>query len=289
VTMKITSSSAVVLPTKKSQIAESLSDYTILLYGAKKIGKTTLCAEFPNPFFICTEPGTKALSVLSYRVRVWREMQSIIKQLTERDSSDPYCETVIVDTVDMLYEIAFDSVCKEHAIDHPSDEKDFGKTWREIKTKFSKAIVDLASLQHSGLILISHDTEKEITVSSSEMSEAGEITFSTDTTERVQPTMGKQALGEVEGLVDIIAHYGYRSRERVISIRGDEHLMAGSRLQKNFSTVAGKPVIQIPCGKSPKEAYTNLISAFNGKQATVDGSPIPHKKPIVLLKKGARV
>ncbi len=44
-----------ILPTQRSQIAESLEDYSMLIYGQKKIGKTTLLAEFLEAFFLMFE------------------------------------------------------------------------------------------------------------------------------------------------------------------------------------------------------------------------------------------
>lgn len=59
------------LPTEKKQPKQKLEDYSILLYGQPKIGKSTFCSQMDMPLFLATEPGLEALSV-------WGEFESII-------------------------------------------------------------------------------------------------------------------------------------------------------------------------------------------------------------------
>ena len=51
-----------------------------------------------------------------------------------------------------------------------------------------------------------------------------------------------------------------------MQLRGDETIYAGTAPANNFLTPAGEPVFAIPMGKSSKEAYRNIINAFNNKQ-----------------------
>ena len=50
---------------------EELRAFSMLIYGSKKIGKTTLASRFPNPYFLALEPGTKALRVRSSACPTW--------------------------------------------------------------------------------------------------------------------------------------------------------------------------------------------------------------------------
>ena len=269
----------VVLPDDVSEPSDALSDYSMLLYGAKKIGKTTLCAEFPDPLFLSTEPGTKALRVRSVQVPDWLTMVAAVEALEVRLKKDPdYCKTIAVDTVDLVYEYAFNYVCKKVGVTHPTEANDFGQTWRAVKTSFRDILMRLLRLP-CGVIFVSHDTEREV-----ETSDGSKV-------DRVQPTMSGQALGEVEGIVDIIGHYGFEGRRRMLFIRGRQTLVAGSRLRERFLRQGGKPgvpddrVAGIPLGRTEREAYNAIIKAFNNQQEDTGVEEVPVKSKSVKLKK----
>ena len=270
----------VVLPEEPNEPSDSLSDYSVLLYGAKKIGKTTLCAQFPEPLFLGTEPGTKALRVRAVEILDWPTALAAVDALEARLKKEPgYCGTVVADTVDYLYEFAFNWVCKKKLINHPHEENDFGQTWREIRTAFRDLIVRLLRLP-CGVVFVSHDVEKEV-----ELSDGSKV-------DRVQPTLSGQALAEVEGLVDIIAYYGFDGRSRVLKVRGKQTLIAGNRLREHFIRSGGKPgaaedrVHAIPLGETEEESYAALIKAFDNEQdeTGVEEAP-PARKKLSIKKK----
>ena len=49
----------IVLPDTKSVTESSISNYTTLIYGDPKSGKTTVAADFPGALFAATEAGHK--------------------------------------------------------------------------------------------------------------------------------------------------------------------------------------------------------------------------------------
>ena len=255
------------LPTEKSTPSDSLSDYSILLYGVKKGGKTTTAAHFPKALFLSTEPGTKALEVFSVEVGNWADFVGYIKAL-EKAPAGQY-GTIIVDTVDLAYEYCFQSVCKAEGIEHPGD-LGYGKGWNKVLTTFRNAVLRLFHLPgNPGIVFISHDTEKEF-----EDREGKKF-------DRIQPTMAKQALGVIEALVDIIVSYQYEKGKRVAKICGSDWIVAGCRLQehgRHFIAKDGSPVETIPMGNSSQEAYQNFVAAFNNEQETADGEETPAPK-----------
>lgn len=245
------------LPTAKNSPCDNLSDYSILLYGAKKIGKTSFAGEFDKALFLSTEPGTKALQVYSVDIASWNDFVGYIKTLEK--SSKKQFSTVVIDTIDLAYELCLQHVCKMEGWEHPGDEK-YGKGWKKVSDTFRSAILRLFHLPHSpGIVFVSHDTEKEME------NDDGE------TYERVQPSMPKQALSIIEAACDIIISYQYRKGKRVAKIRGDETIVAGCRIQHRFVTPDGDPVTAIPMGDSSKEAYQNFVRAFNNKQESTNG------------------
>ncbi|HOK47887.1 MAG TPA: AAA family ATPase, partial [Bryobacteraceae bacterium] len=59
------------LPTKKTPPRANLGDYSILIYGPTKIGKTTLASQFPEALFLATEPGLNALEAYQIPITSW--------------------------------------------------------------------------------------------------------------------------------------------------------------------------------------------------------------------------
>jgi phage nucleotide-binding protein len=261
----------VTLPTQPSEPATELRDYTMLWYGAKGIGKTTLAAEFPGALFINTEPGTKALRVYSTPARNWEQMVATIDAIVA-DKSGKF-KTVIVDTVDLAYEYAFQHICKKKMIAHPNEENDFGQTWKEIKGAFREQMGRLMACK--AVVFLSHDTEKEI-----ELRDGNKV-------DRVQPTMASQALNEIEGIVDIVGHYCFERDVRFMRLVGSQVEVAKCRCEENFVRKGGKPrtpgdkILSIPMGLTPQESYKNLLLAFNNGQVDVDPLTSSTSEPVV--------
>lgn len=236
-----------VLPTARSTVSNRLRDFSILLFGEKKIGKTDLTAQFPDTIHLMTEPGGKAQAIYQVSVRTWHNYLTYIKLL----KTDRRFPTVSVDTIDLLYQRCFEYMMRKLGIDHPSDES-YGKGWNAIRQEFTRGIADLLSLD-KGVILVSHATEKEIK------------TRGGGTYDKIMPTLAGQGRDIVEGMVDLWFYYGYSGDDRVLTITGNDHIGAGHRLKANFRYPDGSPIHEVPMGHSAEEAYANLITAFNNK------------------------
>jgi hypothetical protein len=263
------------LPTKASVPPTRFSDYSMLIYGRKKIGKTTLCAQLPNPYFISTEPGTKALRVRSSNVTSYQDISALMDQLEAKFAGgEKYCDTLVIDTVDLVYDLAWNKVCKDKMINHPSEEKDFGATWKEIRDLF-RSVVTRALRLGCGVVFLSHDTEKEV-----ELPDGEKI-------ERRMPTMAARALNEIEGIVDVIGFYDYADGLRYLRIKGSDTLVAGCRCVENFRTPDGERVEEIPMGDDEKQSAKNLQLAFDNRQTMIGVKPkeTPAAKRLILAKK----
>jgi len=263
------------LPTEVNEPSDNIADYSVLIYGAKKIGKTSLCARFPNTFFMACEPGTKGLKVFTRPVRNWEEFLGYV-DLLEKDKR---FRTVVVDTIDLAYEYAFDYICRKKMIGHPSEEDDFGATWKEITAEFRKGVLRLI-MMNKGVVFTSHDVEKEI-----ELRDGTKI-------DRVQPTMAKSAMSVVEALVDIIMNYAYDGSKRILRLDGRQDLVAGNRAEQHFIrkggdyNAPGDRVLTVSMGKTAEESYENLMAAFTNQQdssdVTIQSSPsgLVKKRPV---------
>jgi len=254
--------SSISLPRERNVPKPKLEDYSVLLYGLEKIGKTSLAAQFPDAFFLMCEPGGKALEIYSREVMDWKQFLGYI-DLLDKDRSR--FRTIVVDTADRCFKMCEEAVLQRLLIKHASDE-DYGKGWAMIKDEFARAIVKLLKLGR-GVIFTSHSIEKEI------KSRDGQRY------DRIVPTMAKGAREILEPIVDIWAYMEYdNTGQRVLHLRGDTHLAAGHRLQDRFVGVS-----KIHMGKSAKEGYANFVAAFNNTAPSLEKEQ--NQKPKLKLRR----
>jgi len=233
------------LPAMKSIPSDCLQDYSMLIYGRKKIGKTTLAAQFKDALFLMCEPGGRALSIRQVSVRNWQEFKGYV-DLAVKDKS---AQTIVVDTADFCYEYCMEYVCEKLAMEHPSDEG-YGKGWKAVRNEFTK---EIGKLLHSGkgIIFISHSKDEEFK------------SRKTETRSKVVSSMPGQAKDVLEGLIDIWACYEYDGKRRILIIGGNDEVDAGHRIERRFKYPNGEPIETIPMGRNAKEGYENFIEAFS--------------------------
>jgi hypothetical protein len=249
------------LPKELSTPSENLGDYVWLLYGEKKIGKTSLSSHFGLTFHMMCEPGGKALSIYQRDVKSWNEFKKYVALV----SKDRKFKTVTVDTADRAYDMCFKYVCMKNAIEHPS-EMEWGKGWNSIKQEFASQI-DLLLKCGKGVILISHAADMEIKKRTGE------------SYNKILPTIPKQARELLEGVVDIWSYYNYEDGRRVMYVEGDDYIGAGHRIEKHFRYTNGDPIRKIEMGSNSSEAYQRFIEAFQNKTIkNIEGGTQPKKK-----------
>jgi hypothetical protein len=206
------------LPKEKTKPKGNFNEYITLIYGAPKIGKSTLANEFNQPLFIATEPGLNSLEVYSVDVPDW---ETFLNACAEIAKGDHNYRTIIIDTVDNLFKFCSFYVCKRNNIQHESD-LDWGKGWHLVKEEFFRVISKLSHLKY-GLVFISHG-------------EPIEIKTRTGTITKWVPTMNKQAKEIILPLCDFIffitAELTPEGYKRVIKTKPSENWEAGDRTGK---------------------------------------------------------
>ncbi len=204
------------LPTAKTPPRSRLSDFTILLYGAPKIGKTTLASQFDDCIFLATEPGLNALEAYQVPIDSWQTFIDVCKELAAGGHG---FRTIVVDTVDILFKLCSEAVLRKAGVQHESD-LEWGKGWSLVKDEFLRILNRLALLPY-GLILISH-------------AELANIKTPTKQIVRAVPTMPRQAHEIVTAIADFILFAEALETEqgtaRVLRCQAGEAWEAGTRI-----------------------------------------------------------
>lgn len=142
----------------RSKVITDLSFYTGLIYGEEGIGKSTLCSQMDNPYFIATEPGHKAMEVFKSDVSSWDEFRDVARELVM--SKEHKYKTVVIDTVTNLVDFCASSVYEQHNISHMSD-LEWGKGFALVKDEFKKVLIPLCN-SSLGVIFVAHDMLREM-------------------------------------------------------------------------------------------------------------------------------
>jgi len=245
-----------IIPTERSKPSPNLMDYTWLIYGDKGIGKTSLAAQMDSDgegkvLFAMFEPGGRALSIFKTdTITDWGFFRDIVSALqADRQGYN----TIVIDPGSTAYQRCLEWVCKSLNIVHPGMVKDYGASWSQVNTEFQQLHSQIASLG-MGFIVLAHDKEAE-------RERRSGATYT-----KTVPVMSGSTEEFYAGIVDVIAHYEYRGKERFLRIRGDEDCEAKCRLDHAFLTPGGARIVRIPMGSNPREGFRNLKTAFQNKQ-----------------------
>lgn len=261
---KTSKSEVLTLPTEKSVPSDNLWDYLILLYGTKKIGKTSMLQHAGEaPFYCMFEPGGKAIGIYQRPVTSWLMFRKIIDLLEKDAAGENKFNPVIIDTVDVAYDCCQERMCFELGIDHPSD-LGYAKGWHAVKREFVRQIARLAATG-KGIAFVSHNAEKEIKARGG-------------TYDMVAPTMTGSARDVMDKIIDIWVHYDFFGEERWLQILGDDHVQAGHRLETRFKYPDGSPIRYLQCGDSSQETWDNFTAAFDNELDRPDTLPSRTKK-----------
>ena len=152
---------SVKLPTQKSSPQTELSEFSFLIYGDKKIGKTSLCSQFPAALLYAFEPGAKGLEVYQVDIPTWGHAKKYNEAIIK--DGDRY-ENIVIDTGAIAYDRCQAYVCNELKIDHPGD-LGYGKGWSALKKAFSGFHLDIMN-NGFGLVVVAHEKIAEVTLPS---------------------------------------------------------------------------------------------------------------------------
>ena len=107
------------IPTEKTKPTNRFGDKVTLIYGAPKIGKSTLASQFPDTLFLATEDGLRSLEVFKLPevgcFTTFSQLMEAVKTIRQHAMLDkePRYKTIVVDTIDNVYHLASAQVCEE--------------------------------------------------------------------------------------------------------------------------------------------------------------------------------
>lgn len=207
---------------KPHEVSRDLCGYTVLLYGQPKTGKTTTAAQFPQALLCAFETGYLAIpGVMAQPVNKWSEFKQILKQL-DSDEARKQFKNIIVDTVDIAYDLCEKYICNQNGVSAVGDLP-FGKGYNLAKKEFDEALRRIPQMGY-GLVMISHAQDKTF------KDENG------DEYQQIVPTLANQPRLVVDRMSDIIG-YAHPFQEEdgtvhtTLFMRGTPRFVAGSRFK----------------------------------------------------------
>lgn len=222
-----------------------------MLYGQKKIGKTSLAAQFSkNMIHLMTEPMARELPIIQVDCPDYEHICEYCRMLSEEEHD---YDAVSVDTLPLVYKYAMKYTGRVKGFEHPHDEKDYGKSWGFVFNDFNEP---LQRLLHSklGVTFHAHETEENVE------------TRSGDKYKIIRPEGSGQVWEFMNANIANIWYFHMRGKERFLQVRGDDYAFACTAFTDKFFTPNGEQIFAIPMGKNPEEGYKNLLKAFKNTQ-----------------------
>lgn len=209
------------LPEERKGISK-FEAYTMLLYGPEGIGKTQFGSQAPEPLFLTTEAGVKAVDVYEKQCPSWEHISAAADRMYALAAEGKFkYGAIVLDTADNAFDFCQIETCAKLGIEHPSDE-DYGKGYQAVRQEFSKVINRIALINRP-FILISHEKSVEV---------KGRIIK----TNKIVPTLTNQGRKVILPMCDLIGHCGFRdgmdgeaTAERVIVFEPSEVAEAKDR------------------------------------------------------------
>lgn len=144
------------------KVSRDLSGYITYLYGAAKVGKTTICSKFPSPLILAFEKGYNALpGVMVQDITRWSEFKEVIRELKKPEVKEKF-KTIVVDTIDVAGTLCEKYICNQLGIESIGDGGWENNGWSKYKKELEECFRTITQLGYA-LICISHDQDKEFT------------------------------------------------------------------------------------------------------------------------------
>lgn len=243
-----------VLPTGETLTAGGMEQGTWMIYGKKRVGKSSLASQFPGAIVFAFEPASQRVAANRVFCPSWAHFLHYINLLKTTKHS---FQVAVIDTGYEAYQRCLEDVCKKEGVAHPSESNSgWGKAWAAVSAEFRRAHIELAGTG-LGLVVVCHDKDMEC------------VTRAGQKFNMVVPKLSSQADDYYRAVIENVIYYHYRDRQHWLTLRGSDFIFAGvvgDQQSKAFMTPEGKPIYAVYAGETAQEAFINLTKAFNCEQ-----------------------
>lgn len=147
------------LTIQPNKVSRDLSGYITYIYGAAKVGKTTLCSKFPGALLLAFEKGYNALpGVMAQDITRWSEFKEVIRELKKPEVKEIF-KSIIIDTIDVAGSMCEKYICNQLGIDNIGDGGWSTNGWAKYKKELEDNFRSITQMGYA-LIFISHDKDK---------------------------------------------------------------------------------------------------------------------------------
>jgi len=256
------------LPTDRRVPETSPWKYAYHVTGERKIGKTTFAIEGCEELVIQFDKPQLAYPIPETVIQTWSSFQDgkigfeqvlrAVEAKAEEAGKFPY-DRIVIDGVSEWYAMCTTWACKQHGVKDPSENENWGATWRLIRETFLEAVNRLLRLQVTadcGLVFISHCEWRQKTVKGG------------GTVEKLESDLQNRCEKIINGKVDGWFVYCYQEGKRVLCLLGDETIGAGHRIDGHFMTPDKRRVSEIYMGDETTDAtfaLAQFLAAFENK------------------------
>lgn len=191
----------------------------------------------------------------------WLDFQELVAMCVEDDT----VKGIAMDTVDVTFEACQESVCARRGILNPSDLKDYGATWNEIKHEFTSTF--RAAGDHGlSMLFISHAKERE-----------QEFMDGVEGLSLVGPSCSASCMKIMKQVCDFWMYYGYDGGKRTVWTR-DSTSSLDVAAGTGFLDGDGNEINKVLIPKDPHDFYPALNAAYKGGQKAKPVIAKPKKK-----------
>ena len=179
------------------KVSRDLSGYITYIYGAPKVGKTSLGADMPKPLLLAFERGYNALAgIIAQDISSWSEIKQVVRELKKPENKESF-STIIVDTVDVAAIQCEKYICGQNGV-NALGEIPYGQGWTLLKKEFEEVFRSIAQLGYA-VYFIAHYKE-----GSFKKSDGSEFSI-------IRPSVSDTYNRIIENMADI---YGYMYADR---------------------------------------------------------------------------
>lgn len=247
------------LPSGVSKVTGGMETASWMLYGVKRIGKSSLASKFPGAIVFKFEIASQRVQSINCDCPSWPHFLRYIELLRAEKAVAGVSwqrRFAVIDTPFEAYARCKEYVCKKNGITYTSDDKAYGGIWDKISSEYRRAHMELASLGLAPCV-VCHDELKEC------QTRAGQKF------DMVLPKLPKQADDLYRATIENVIYYHYRDKQRWLTLRGSDYVFAGVIGDEDdpvFMTPDGKKIHAVYAGETATEAFNNLKKAYECEQ-----------------------